>query len=179
LVERLPYKQEVARSSRAPPISERRSRCRGAAGGLAGDTARDQILQHGLPDEHAAFLDEWATLLRRERAEPRTQDQAPHSGQRPALPDILVALAQHRSLTCAVITRLPAALTRKTACALVLPVHGVKVSSVARAWTLRSSSREDVDASTFGCRMTRTTWRMPPHGHSVAATRCGGAAASQ
>jgi hypothetical protein len=49
-----------------------------------------------------------------------------------------------------------------------LPYPGVKVSSSARSWTLRSSSSGDAEAAPQGCRPIRTTWRLPPHGQPVA-----------
>ena len=43
------------------------------------------------------------------------------------------------------------------------PRMGVNVSSLARSWTLRSSSARDAGAAPRGCRTIRTTRRVPPH----------------
>jgi hypothetical protein len=69
-----------------------------------------------------------------------------------------------RNLKGGVIHERPAA---RTALRLYWAGYGVRVSSSARSWTLRSSASDDADAPSPVRRTIRTTCRTPPHGHSV------------
>ena len=51
---------------------------------------------------------------------------------------------------------------------LLQGVHGVRVSSPARCWTLRSSATDDADSLCCERRTMRTTWRMPPQAQGAA-----------
>jgi hypothetical protein len=75
--------------------------------------------------------------------------------------------------------RLPPHRPRPGPGGLLPPNQGVRVSSPARSWTLRSSAPEDADTPPGGCRTIRTTWRLPPQGQGVADGPCGEAAASE
>jgi hypothetical protein len=50
---------------------------------------------------------------------------------------------------------------------LLRAAHGVRVSSPARSWTLRSSAAREVGAPSRERRTIRTTWRRPPQGQGV------------
>jgi len=51
---------------------------------------------------------------------------------------------------------------------LVATLYGVRVSSPARSWTLRSSAADDADPLCRERRTMRTTWQMPPQVQAVA-----------